>query len=61
MYLLKKDCFAYNKFKSKCEALDNLYCIGHECEFYKTIKENDYKELQARKNIKNKFWKDMYL
>lgn len=61
MYILKKDCFAYDKFKGKCEALDNLYCINNKCGFYKTRKENDYQELQARKNIKNKFWKDMYL
>lgn len=61
MYILKKDCFAYNKFSMECEALDNLYCIGNECKFYKTRKQNNYEELKARKNIKNKFWKDMYL
>lgn len=61
MDYINKDCFAYNKFSMECEALDKVYCMHKKCRFYKTRKQNNYEELKARKNIKNKFWKDMYL
>ena len=30
------DCFAYDKTKNKCNALNELYCKKEICEFYKT-------------------------
>lgn len=60
-YNIKKDCFAYDKRTYICDALDRLYCKHEECRFHKTKEQNNHEELHARNNIKNKFWKDMYL
>ena len=33
---VKHDCFAYDKYLRKCKALNSLYCMHGECNFYKT-------------------------
>ncbi len=32
-----KDCFAYDKERNSCKALEYLVCKGEECPFYKTV------------------------
>lgn len=45
----KKDCFAYNTTRKRCEALTWTYCLFEEtCKFYKT-KEQLAKEEKERK------------
>ena len=35
----REDCFAFDKEKRECNALDDLYCENEKCKFYKK-KEN---------------------
>lgn len=35
MRRVNEDCFAYDKEKKDCKALDCLYCKQGECKFYK--------------------------
>lgn len=38
---VNEDCFAYDKDKKVCKALDCLYCKKEECKFYKKkVKKN---------------------
>lgn len=49
MVEVKKDCFAYNTERKKCEVLAWTYCIFEEkCAFYKT-KEQVEKEREGKK------------
>ena len=41
---IKDDCFAYDKDKQECKALNGLYCLTEKCRFYKpkeSVKIND--------------------
>lgn len=45
---IKKDCFAYNEEKRRCNALNDLYCKKEKCNFYRNkntfkIKNEEYK------------------
>lgn len=43
---IEKDCFAYNNHRNKCEALDSLYCKKGNCNFYRSNREIDFKEIE---------------
>lgn len=38
---IKHDCFAYNKDKRECTALNELYCMKEKCSFYKPKEEQN--------------------
>ena len=53
----KTDCFAWDKERNECNALNYTYCRMHEqCAFYKTFKQNelDRKKAQRRLGLENK-------
>ena len=50
MFEVKKDCFAYDKNKNKCNSLKDLYCRKSVCEFYKT-KAQVKKEQHPREGV----------
>ena len=43
MRKVNEDCFAYDKEKNDCKALDCLYCKREECKFYKKKSEKNQK------------------
>lgn len=48
----KTDCFAWNKEKSCCIALNRTYCeTSGKCAFYKTVKQNERDKLKALKRL----------
>lgn len=47
-YVVKRDCFAFDKDKFKCTALNELFCANEKCKFYRNKLENDKLEKKYR-------------
>ena len=47
----KEDCFAYDKKRRDCKALNDLYCRFEECPFYKTEFQRCMECKMSRKSI----------
>lgn len=44
-FKVMKDCFAYDRVRHKCRALDDLYCCKEEhCSFYKNSRRSESKK-----------------
>lgn len=47
-YVVKRDCFAFDKDKFKCTVLKELFCANEKCKFYRNKLENDKLEKKYR-------------
>lgn len=43
---IRKDCYAYNTYKNKCRALNDLYCQKEKCRFYKSNTELNWEDIE---------------
>ena len=44
----RKDCFAYDKERNNCKALNDLYCRREKCKFYKPIKTKEVRTYESK-------------
>lgn len=59
-YVVKRDCFAFDKDNFECTALNELFCVNEKCKFYRNKLENDKleKKYRAKKLKENYFTSD---
>lgn len=54
-YVVKRDCFAFDKDNFECTALNELFCANEKCKFYRNKLENNKLEKKYRE-IKRKYF-----
>lgn len=59
-YVVKRDCFAFDKDNFECTALNELFCANEKCKFYRNKLENNKleKKYRAKKLKENYFTSD---
>lgn len=59
-YVVKRDCFAFDKDNFECTALNELFCENEKCKFYRNKLENNKleKKYRAKKLKENYFTSD---
>lgn len=56
-YVIKKDCFAFDKDNFECTALNELFCANEKCKFYRNKLENNKLEKKYRtKKLKENYF-----
>lgn len=56
-YVVKRDCFAFDKDNFECTALKELFCANEKCKFYRNKLENNKLEKKYReKKLKRKYF-----
>lgn len=56
-YVIKRDCFAFDKDNFECTALNELFCANEKCKFYRNKLENNKLEKKYRtKKLKENYF-----
>lgn len=56
-YVVKRDCFAFDKDNFECTALNELFCANEKCKFYRNKLENNKLEKKYRtKKLKENYF-----